>query len=208
METKEKNFENDIEAYLLSHGYVKGNQDTYDKQRAIDMPVLVEFIQATQPKMWQRYVNVYGEKAEKQLYTIFQQNVAQNGLVHVLRYGVKDRGMELRFAYFAPASNLNEELVQKYNSNILTYTRQFAYSIQNHNTIDIVLSLNGIPVVALCDTESLLSFVDIAVPVNNKGRKAIALVYWLLARQILRERGDIPEDGDLDIDATDFELKF
>ena len=149
METKEKNFENDIEAYLLSHGYVKGNQATYDKSKAIDMSVLMSFIQATQPKMWQRYVNVYGDKAEKQLYTIFQQNVEQNGLVHVLRYGVKDRGMELRFAYFAPASNLNEELVQKYKSNILTCTRQFAYSTQNHNTIDIVLSLNGIPVVAL-----------------------------------------------------------
>lgn len=149
METKEKNFENDIEAYLLSHGYVKGNQDTYDKSRAIDMPVLISFIQATQPKMWQRYVNVYGEKAEKQLYNIFQQNVEQNGLVHVLRYGVKDRGMDLRFAYFAPASNLNEELVQKYKSNILTCTRQFSYSTQNHNTIDVVLSLNGIPVVAL-----------------------------------------------------------
>ena len=149
METKEKNFENDIEAYLLSNGYVKGNQSTYDKGKAIDMPVLISFIQATQPKMWQRYQNVYGEKAEKQLYTIFQQNVEQNGLVHVFRYGVKDRGMELRFAYFAPASNLNEELVQKYKSNILTCTRQFAYSTQNHNTIDIVLSLNGIPVVAL-----------------------------------------------------------
>ena len=149
METKEKNFENDIEAYLLSHGYIKGNQDTYDKSRAIDTPVLISFIQATQSKMWQRYVNVYGEKAEKQLYTIFQQNVEQNGLVHVLRYGVKDRGMDLRFAYFAPASNLNEELVQKYKSNILTCTRQFSYSTQNHNTIDVVLSLNGIPVVAL-----------------------------------------------------------
>ena len=149
MQTKEKNFENDIEAYLLSNGYVKGNQSTYDKSKAIDMPVLISFIQATQPKMWQRYQNVYGDKAEKQLYTIFQQNVEQNGLVHVLRYGVKDRGMELRFAYFAPASNLNEELVQKYKSNILACTRQFAYSTQNHNTIDIVLSLNGIPVVAL-----------------------------------------------------------
>lgn len=149
METKEKNFENDIESYLLSHGYVKGYQDTYDKGKAIDMPVLISFIQATQPKMWQRYVNVYGEKAEKQLYTIFQQNVDQNGLVHTLRYGVKDRGMDLRFAYFAPASNLNEELVQKYKSNILTCTRQFSYSTQNHNTIDVVLSLNGIPVVAL-----------------------------------------------------------
>ncbi|MCC7553437.1 MAG: 30S ribosomal protein S2 [Methanobacteriaceae archaeon] len=67
---------------------------------------------------------------------------------------------------------------------------------------------NGIPVIGLCDTENLLSFVDIVIPVNNKGRKAIALVYWLLARQILREKGIIPEDGELDIDPAEFELKF
>lgn len=149
METKEKNFENDIEAYLLQNGYVKGNQSTYDKAKAIDMPVLISFIEKTQPKVWQRYLNVYGDKAEKQLYTVFQQNVEQYGLVHVLRNGIKDRGMDLRFAYFAPASNLNEELVQKYKRNILTCTRQFSYSTQNHNTIDIVLLLNGIPVVAM-----------------------------------------------------------
>lgn len=150
METKEKNFEQDIETYLLNEGgYVKGNQSTYDKAHAIDMPVLISFIEKTQPKVWKRYQNVYGEKSEKQLYNIFQQNVETDGLIHVLRYGVKDRGMQIRFAYFAPASNYNEELVQKYKDNILTETRQFAYSTQNHNTIDIVLSLNGIPIVAL-----------------------------------------------------------
>ncbi len=66
----------------------------------------------------------------------------------------------------------------------------------------------GIPVVALCDTENLLGNVDIVVPVNNKGRKAIALVYWLLARQTLRGRGDLAEDQDLSIPPTDFELKM
>jgi small subunit ribosomal protein S2 len=66
----------------------------------------------------------------------------------------------------------------------------------------------GLPVVALCDTENLLGNVDIVVPVNNKGRKAIALVYWLLARQILREKGTIAEDQDLDAEPTDFELKI
>ncbi len=66
----------------------------------------------------------------------------------------------------------------------------------------------GIPVVALCDTENLLGNVDVAVPVNNKGRKAIALVYWLLSRQILREKGILKEDEDLDIPATEFELKI
>ncbi|MBQ6220221.1 MAG: 30S ribosomal protein S2 [Methanosphaera sp.] len=67
---------------------------------------------------------------------------------------------------------------------------------------------NGIPVVALCDTENLLSNVDVAIPVNNKGRKAIALVYWLLARQVLRNRGILSSDEEFDLDPTDFELKI
>lgn len=155
METKEINLEQDIEAYLLKKGeYVEGvrtqsKKSTYGKAKAIDMPILISFIESTQPKVWKRYQNVYGEKAEKQLYAIFQQNVADYGLVHVLRNGITDRGMDIRFAYFAPSSNLNEELVEKYNKNILTCTRQFGYSTQNNNTIDMVLSLNGIPVVAL-----------------------------------------------------------
>ena len=66
----------------------------------------------------------------------------------------------------------------------------------------------GVPIVGLCDTENLLSTIDIVIPVNNKGRKAIALVYWLLARQILREKEIIGELDDLDTPATDFELKF
>ncbi len=66
----------------------------------------------------------------------------------------------------------------------------------------------GIPVVALCDTENLLGNVDIVLPVNNKGRKAIALVYWLLARQMLRANGALGEDEDLEMQPADFELKI
>jgi len=66
----------------------------------------------------------------------------------------------------------------------------------------------GIPVIALCDTENLLGNVDFVIPVNNKGRKAIALVYWLLARQILRERGTINPDAELDVTPADFELRI
>ena len=131
METKEKNFEQDIEAYLLSEGgYVKGTMATYDKRRAIDMPVLLQFIEKTQPKQWERYKNIYGEQAEHQLYKMFQNNVVQSGLVYVLRNGIKDRGIGLKFVYFEPASGLNEELVEKYKANILTETRQFFYSTE------------------------------------------------------------------------------
>jgi len=68
-------------------------------------------------------------------------------------------------------------------------------------------AIAGIPVVALCDTDSPVSNIDLIIPINNKGRKALALVYWLLARQVLRERGEIPPDGDLPIPPEEFEAK-
>lgn len=147
---KEKNFEADIERYLITEGgYIKGNQDTYDKERAIDMPVLISFIEKTQAKQWKNYKKKYGERAEKQLYKVFQEDVSRYGLIYVLRKGITDVGITIKFCYFAPASLLNDELVANYHANILTVTRQFAYSKLNNNTIDMVLSVNGIPVVAL-----------------------------------------------------------
>ena len=66
----------------------------------------------------------------------------------------------------------------------------------------------GIPLVALCSTDNDFSFVDLVIPTNNKGRRALAVIYWLLARQILRERGEIPADGDPIQSIEDFEIKL
>jgi small subunit ribosomal protein S2 len=66
----------------------------------------------------------------------------------------------------------------------------------------------GIPVVALCSTDNDFSFVDLVIPTNNKGRRALAVIYWLLARQVLRERGEIPPDGDPSQTIEDFEIKL
>jgi small subunit ribosomal protein S2 len=66
----------------------------------------------------------------------------------------------------------------------------------------------GIPVVALCSTDNDFSDVDLVIPTNNKGRRALAVIYWLLAREILRERGEIPPDGDISQSIDDFEVKL
>ncbi|MCL5949416.1 MAG: 30S ribosomal protein S2 [Candidatus Bathyarchaeota archaeon] len=54
----------------------------------------------------------------------------------------------------------------------------------------------GIPIVALCSTDNEFSGVDLVIPTNNKGRRALAVVFWLLARQVLRERGELGADRD------------
>jgi len=69
-------------------------------------------------------------------------------------------------------------------------------------------SVAGVPVVGLCDTDNALSGVDLAIPVNNKGRKALAMVFWLLARQVLRDRGELPPDGGILQTVDDFETKL
>lgn len=150
IEYKEKRFEEDIENYLLtSGGYTKGDMSTYDRSKAMDMPKLIEFIKATQPKEWERYERNYKEEAEKKLFKRFNEEIEVNGLLHVLRNGINDRGVRLRTAYFRPESTLNYDVIERYNKNILTCTRQFKYSIENENSIDMVLSLNGIPIVAI-----------------------------------------------------------
>ncbi len=152
MEDNEKRFEQDIESFLTSTigGYKKGNQKTYNLEKAIDMDELISFISSSQPKEWERQVKRDGEEATKKLYKCLQTNIDNEGLIYVLRHGIIDRGIKFRIVYYQPETAINEGgVITKYNHNILTCTRQFRYSTQNTNTIDMVLSLNGIPIIAL-----------------------------------------------------------
>ena len=66
----------------------------------------------------------------------------------------------------------------------------------------------GIPIVALCSTDNEFAGVDLVIPTNNKGRRALAVIFWLLARQVLRERGELPPDKDPPATIEDFEAKI
>ena len=66
----------------------------------------------------------------------------------------------------------------------------------------------GIPIVALCSTDNEFAGVDLVIPTNNKGRRALAVIFWLLARQVLRERGELAADKDPSATIEDFEAKI
>lgn len=150
LQDDELRFEQDIETYLLTQGgYTKGSMEGYSAERAIDLEQLLAFVQETQPKQWKRYERNYQEKAREKFYTRLNDEINHHGLLHVLRNGIEDRGAKIKVAAFRPESSLNEKVIKDYEANRLTVTRQFAYSPSNRNTLDMALSLNGIPIVAL-----------------------------------------------------------
>ena len=66
----------------------------------------------------------------------------------------------------------------------------------------------GIPVVGLCDTNNETKYLDLVIPTNNKGRRALALVYWILTRAILKEQGKIKTLDDFKPAVEDFEAEI
>jgi len=149
-DVKEKRFEEDIEEYCITNGgYIKGDPSTFDRKIALDRATFLTFIKTSQPKSWDRYVKIYGTDSEKQLIDRFCREVKMVGLLKVLRQGFTDRGIKFRAVYWKPETSINENSQKQYADNVLHCTRQLHYSLLNENSIDIVLFLNGIPVVSM-----------------------------------------------------------
>lgn len=66
----------------------------------------------------------------------------------------------------------------------------------------------GVPVIGIANTDNITSKVDVIIPANNRGRKSLATVYWLLAREILIERGQLKEEDPMQYEIDDFETKL
>ena len=149
-DVKEKRFEQDIEDYLIHFGgYTKGEPSDFNRASGLDEGTFIEFVKTSQPKQWDRFVKIYDAAAEKQLIDRFSREVKQTSLLNVLRHGFTDRGIKFRAVFWKPETSLNETSRIQYEANILHCTRQLHYSLKNENSIDIVLFLNGIPVVSM-----------------------------------------------------------
>ena len=147
---KEKRFEQDIEEYLTTKGgYQKGSPKTFDREKALDVGTFVSFIRTSQPKAWERFEKIYGADSERQIVERFCREVKMAGLLKVLRQGFTDRGIKFRAVFWKPETKINETTQAQYAANILHCTRQLHYSLHNENSIDIVLFVNGIPVVSM-----------------------------------------------------------
>ncbi len=155
MNESEKTFEEFIESYLISEegGWAKatdaGLRSEESRGMNLDIVTLTDFVKSTQPMAWRRFERMCTINPVRQFYKSFENAVTQDGLISVLRYGFKHRGINFRVCYFKPESELNDLAVENYKKNVCQCIRQWHYSEQNTNSIDMLLALNGIPVIAI-----------------------------------------------------------
>lgn len=143
----EEAFEALIEAHLVEHGgYEAGDPTTYDRERAIIPHLVVEFVQATQPKAWEKLRAIHKGNLESVFLAALCQVLDQRGALEVLRHGFKFFGQTVRIAYFQPGHNLNPAVERLYEANRLTVVRQLRYDPNNNNELDLTLFLNGLPI--------------------------------------------------------------
>jgi len=142
-------FEGSIVDHLVEHGWVRGIASHYDRALGLDTAELVAFLGATQIEAWETLIERHGgqEKAQQKVERRIADEITARGAVDVLRRGVKDNGVHLGLAYFAPAHDLTPELRTLYDANRVTVTRQAPVS-ESHpqDTVDLLFGVNGIPV--------------------------------------------------------------
>lgn len=148
--TSEQAFEDAIEQWLLERGgYTKSLSDDFDRSLGLDTKQFFAFVEETQLDQLDRLAQrAYGGdvvRAKSGFADRLARELDRRGTVDVLRRGVTDHGIEIRLAYFKPAHGLTPELVERFNANRLTVTRQLAYEPGNNKTLDLCLIVNGIP---------------------------------------------------------------
>ena len=158
MANNEHQFESDIEALMTGElGWSKARKlgaaapSTEHSEKALDLATLVKFVKASQPREWAFFVKACsGLDPEREFYKKFEDAVATEGMIDVLRNGFYANGKHFSICYFKPENRLNETALANYEKNICEFHRQWHYSAsETAKSVDVMLSVNGIPLVAI-----------------------------------------------------------
>ena len=146
----EKTFETAIVEQLVEWGgYTQGRSDDYSVELGMFKAEVIQFIRTTQAEKWTKLEAVHGADCPNRIIQRLYKELDLRGSLDVLRNGFVDYGIRFQMAFFKPESGLNPETVELYGKNSLKVVRQLFYSDKNRNSVDVVLSLNGLPVATL-----------------------------------------------------------
>ena len=148
-DTSEKNLETILVSYLCdAQGYEEGTSEDYNKNYALDTERVKRFILSTQKKKAENTACFTSEVSERKFFAELNKQLASRGISDVLRKGFRYIS-ELFDMYYPLPSELNPTAQEMYAKNIFCVTRQLFYSKDNSNSIDVMVSLNGMPVMTM-----------------------------------------------------------
>ena len=148
-DTSEKNLETILVNYLCDqHKYEQGVSEDYNKEYALDTERVKRFLLSTQKQKVENTACFVSEVSERKFFTELNKQLANRGITDVLRKGFRFIS-ELFDMYYPLPSELNPTAKELYGKNIFCVTRQLFYSKENSNSIDVMISLNGLPVMTL-----------------------------------------------------------
>jgi type I restriction enzyme R subunit len=142
----EATLETAIVEYLTAKDWHLGEAISFSRDLAFDRKAVLEFVRASQPGEWTKMVSYYGDEAEHKFVQRLFKELDLRGTLDVVRHGITDSGIKFRLAYFKPDSALNPETVKLYETNKLYVTRQVFFSSKSNKSIDLLFSLNGLPI--------------------------------------------------------------
>jgi type I restriction enzyme R subunit len=150
--TTENGLEIHIVDYLIEqNAFLSRTSKDYDKVNCVDTDLLFDFLVATQPekveKLEQRHKELYRQKITKRI----NDQIKLKGVIEVLRKGIEDgfTGVKLQLFYDKPVSSYNQKALTRYNVNQFSVMGQVYYSTKNKNSLDVVLFINGLPVITM-----------------------------------------------------------
>jgi len=159
-DTSERGFQQDIVDYLSNYGgYVdrtiyNDNREVklyknshYNKNTCLDMELTLNFIIETQPKAWEKFNKIYGDVAAEKFIDGLIRELDKKGTINVLRNGFRDSGTSFKLFYPKPNSNLNNQTIENYSSNVFSVIQELDYEKREKgNRVDIVIFINGLPI--------------------------------------------------------------
>lgn len=137
---------------MVERGWELGIAEEYVPELGLDTVQLFTFIGATQARKWDELLGYYGgdaDAAQRGFAKRVAKAIDDEGVLEVLRKGVKDRSVRFQLAYFKPSLVLDDAVLDDYRANRLTVVRELKYATKQadkDNRLDLALFLNGIPV--------------------------------------------------------------
>ncbi|EAK1467591.1 type I restriction endonuclease subunit R [Campylobacter upsaliensis] len=143
----EKDLESLIEAHLLNNGYIKRVSKDYDKNLCVDKELFLHFLKSSQKdsleKLEQKNIG------EQELLKEVSSQIRRRGILKALQTGIEIRSVTIKLAYSKPISSDNPQALENYEKNIFSITRQLYFSEKNNKSLDMVIFLNGLPLITM-----------------------------------------------------------